>query len=363
MKRIIAVLAALCMISCLGACGTEQKAAQPARDATIEEAVQEPQERENETAQPEKVVVLPTATSDDAELYIMQEEDGHEYVVTRYGKRAEGYSLDSEGNILDKNGEIQVVRNNAYHFEPVRALSFVKNDYLLTLSAREEPVENDLNVTRVNQYPVNAVLTLNYTPKEPTCKIVLLRSTDPNVADISSNTNQSILVNGEFKLENSQIAVQPNTQSKALEFTVTAKYPGQTKIIASSLSGDVFAECVVSVQYGYVPSTPVPTETPTEQVNASGDATQHVHNYAKMIIEPTIWDVGYTQYTCTECGYSYQDNYTSKLPAPEPAEPPHVHQYVASVVAPTEKEEGYTLYVCEGCGDSYKDNIVKPVGN
>ena len=84
MKRIIAVLAALCMISCLGACGTEQKAAQPARDATIEEAVQEPQERENETAQPEKVVVLPTATSDDAELYIMQEEDGHEYVVTRY---------------------------------------------------------------------------------------------------------------------------------------------------------------------------------------------------------------------------------------------------------------------------------------
>jgi len=124
----------------------------------------------------------------------------------------------------------------------------------------------------------------------------------------------------------------------------------------------VFAECVVSVQYGYVPSSPVPTETPTEQVNASGDATQHVHNYAKTIIEPTIWDVGYTLYTCTDCGYSYQDNYTSKLPAPEPVEPPHVHQYVASVVAPTEKEEGYTLYVCEGCGDSYKDNFIKPSG-
>ena len=362
MKRVIAILATLCMILCLGACGTKQEPKQPAQDVTVEEADLESQEQKSEQAQPAEKDNLPTATSDDAELYIMQEEDGHRYVVTRYGKRAEGYALDSEGNILDKNEEIQVVRDNAYLYEPVRALSFVKNDYLLTLSAREEPVDNDVNVTRVNQYPVNAVLTLNYTPKEPTCNIVLLRSTDPNVADISSNTNQSILVNGEFKLENGQIAVQPNNQSRSLDFTVTAKYPGQTKIIANTLSGDVFAECVVSVQYGYVPSTPVPTETPTEQVNASGDATQHVHNYTKTIIEPTIWDVGYTLYTCTDCGYSYQDNYTSKLPAPEPVEPPHVHQYVASVVAPTEKEEGYTLYVCEGCGDSYKDNFIKPSG-
>ena len=99
-------------------------------------------------------------------------------------------------------------------------------------------------------------------------------------------------------------------------------------------------------------------------VNGCGEyGPEEACSYRDETTPPTCTEWGYTTHTCTVCGYSYQDNYTSKLPAPEPAEPPHVHQYVASVVAPTEKEEGYTLYVCEGCGDSYKDNIVKPVGN
>ena len=98
-------------------------------------------------------------------------------------------------------------------------------------------------------------------------------------------------------------------------------------------------------------------------MNASGDATQHVHSYICTVVEPTIWEKGYTLYTCPECGYSFQDNFTSKLPAPEPTPAPHVHSYRASVVAPTESERGYTLYICDECGDTYKDNFVQPTGS
>ena len=80
------------------------------------------------------------------------------------------------------------------------------------------------------------------------------------------------------------------------------------------------------------------------------------------MIPPTPWEKGYTLYTCSECGYSYTDNYTSKLPAPEPVATPHIHNYTSSIVAPTATERGYTLYVCNECGDSYRTNYVDPIG-
>jgi rubredoxin len=72
--------------------------------------------------------------------------------------------------------------------------------------------------------------------------------------------------------------------------------------------------------------------------------------------------MGYTTYTCTGCGYFYQDDFISKLMPEEPAVPSHIHSYTASAVPPTETEQGYTLYVCEVCGDSYKANYTPALG-
>ena len=359
-KKLTAIiLLVLCLSFALSACGQPQQA--PDRELAPEQPQEEKAERDEfvEVIADSKV---PTASSDDIELYLVEETNGHAYVVNRYGERASGYSLDEQGNLLGANGETLVMKDRLSEFKPLTLLSFAKSMYQATMEAREEPVDNDVNVTRVNQYPVNVIVRLNYKPEDATNHVILIRSTESNVAEIRVNNNRKYIVDGEFELEDGEIAIKPEDPNKPINLVVTAKYPGETKLIARALTGNALGECSINVRYGTVDSIPVPTETPTDVVNASGDATQHVHSYVSTVVEPTIWEKGYTLYTCNECGHSYTDNYTSKLPAPEPTEPPHVHRYRASVVAPTETERGYTLYVCDECGDSYKDSFVNPTG-
>ncbi len=364
MRKLFVILLCVCMVICFAACGNHAPDRELAPDepaeptAALQEAIVDAAEDiPDSEASPD--IEMPTATSREAELYLFRNESGSNQVVNKYGFKADGYSIDENGNLLDRDGKIMIVQENLLRFIPVRALDFVRADYQIDLIAREEMVANDPNVTRVNQYHVDATLSLNIGPATATSPIILLRSTDSNVAEIRANTNQRLIVDGGFALENGQIALRSLDNSGKLDFAVTAKYPGQAKIIATTLNGDVTAECVLNVQYGSVESAADTYQPVSEIVNASGNSTQHTHNYVSAVIEPTIWDKGYTLFTCTECGYSYMDNFTSKLPAHEENEV-HVHNYIASVVAPTSTERGYTLYVCEGCGDSYKDNYVDP---
>ena len=72
---------------------------------------------------------------------------------------------------------------------------------------------------------------------------------------------------------------------------------------------------------------------------------------------------GYTTYTCSICGFSYQDEFTSKLGPEESAEPTHIHSYTAGTVPPSAMDPGYTLYVCDVCGDSYRANFTLGTGD
>ena len=58
---------------------------------------------------------------------------------------------------------------------------------------------------------------------------------------------------------------------------------------------------------------------------------------------PTCTEMGFTTYTCEDCGDSYISDYTDKLP----------HEYKATVTEPACTELGFTTYVCDDCGDSY----------
>ncbi len=60
---------------------------------------------------------------------------------------------------------------------------------------------------------------------------------------------------------------------------------------------------------------------------------------------PTCTEQGCTTYTCSACGYSY-DEYVNALG----------HIYESTVVPPTIADQGYTLHTCTVCGDSYKDS-------
>lgn len=68
--------------------------------------------------------------------------------------------------------------------------------------------------------------------------------------------------------------------------------------------------------------------------------------YTITITNPSCTQWGYTTYTCSECGYSYCDDYT--LPQ---------HSYRTDSVAPTCDQDGSITYTCEICGDTYTEFI------
>ena len=70
------------------------------------------------------------------------------------------------------------------------------------------------------------------------------------------------------------------------------------------------------------------------------------HHYLETVTIPTCTSIGYTTFTCDDCGVSYIGNYTDKAE----------HHYHGEVTYPTCTELGYTTYTCTECGDSYKSD-------
>lgn len=121
----------------------------------------------------------------------------------------------------------------------------------------------------------------------------------------------------------------------------------------------------------------------TEFVDALG------HDYKEEHHETTCTSDGYTLYTCTYCGDSYQEDgepatgHTydeGKVTKPTCTKNGYTtihcvnegcdyyftsdeveatgHHYTSVVIEPTTAREGYTLHTCSVCGDSYTDNLV-----
>lgn len=72
------------------------------------------------------------------------------------------------------------------------------------------------------------------------------------------------------------------------------------------------------------------------------------HHYSETITPPSCSAMGFTIFTCDDCGTSYIGNYTDKT----------AHHYVGVITPATCTELGYTTYICSECGDSYKSDYV-----
>ena len=72
------------------------------------------------------------------------------------------------------------------------------------------------------------------------------------------------------------------------------------------------------------------------------------HDYNVVVTNPTCTEHGFTTYTCSVCGESYISDYTEKLP----------HDYNAVITPPTCMAMGFTTYTCKACGDSYIGNYI-----
>ena len=78
-----------------------------------------------------------------------------------------------------------------------------------------------------------------------------------------------------------------------------------------------------------------------------------VHDYVvTKTVTPTCTAGGYTEYTCRDCGNSYQDKVSALG-----------HNYLINNVLPTCLEQGYTVHTCLRCKDTYTDQIVNKLGH
>ena len=102
------------------------------------------------------------------------------------------------------------------------------------------------------------------------------------------------------------------------------------------------------------------------------------HVFNSVVTNPTFEEGGHTTYTCTECGYSYEDdktnplehNYSKKLSFDDKThwyactdlgyehlkkdEKPHT--FNSKVTQPTYENKGYTTYTCKYCEYTYVGN-------
>lgn len=77
------------------------------------------------------------------------------------------------------------------------------------------------------------------------------------------------------------------------------------------------------------------------------------HDYTEKEVESTCTLRGYTLHTCSVCGNSYKDKYTTVAK----------HVYEETVTEPTCTEKGYTTYKCKGCRDTYVSDYVSAKGH
>lgn len=72
------------------------------------------------------------------------------------------------------------------------------------------------------------------------------------------------------------------------------------------------------------------------------------HHYTEVVTPPSCTAMGYTTYTCDDCGTSYTGDYTDKTE----------HHYHSVITPATCTELGFTTYTCTECGDEYKSDYV-----
>ena len=237
-------------------------------------------------------------------------------------------------------------------------MEFSEETYGISLDPLNLPMEYYYN-GQYTQYSVPFRINLSLSNPDATNQIILVESSNPEVASVTANMNSELIADGKYDVEAGCLAIQPTERDKSVSITVTAKRAGDATITARALSGYACAQCNIHVEFGEGDRSGV-RESWLNSAEYSTSA--HVHTFSRSVITPTIWNDGFTEYTCEECGHSYKGDFTPRMDSAESGDENqiHEHEYSASTVAPTETERGYTLFVCQDCGESYKANYVNP---
>ncbi len=371
MKKVLLLVLMACFSLLFSACGMKEHHIPEVSEQTSDV----PQETETVV---EPTPELPDTNSKELNLYSYILSSGRKYIVNGFGGFEDQYSFDQDGNIVDSGGRLLIVASNVENYRPIRTMYFSQESYQLLAEGDRSNSANELSSTQVYS---NCVVELYCAPASATNGVVCVQSDSEAVIEIRPNSNARFVNIGQQDLDEGEIAIRADDLSRPIQIyvRVLTNLAEKATIHARSLDRTAEAECIVSVELtearrvttgrtgsgtGVSAVTATPTPSPavspaagaTEFVNASGNPANHIHSFSKTVTLPTVSEMGYTTYTCTGCGYSYRDDYVSKLVPDEPAAPSHVHSYVGTVIPATETDQGYTLFVCDVCGDSYKAN-------
>ncbi len=77
------------------------------------------------------------------------------------------------------------------------------------------------------------------------------------------------------------------------------------------------------------------------------------HKYYVIVTPATCTEPGYSTYTCSRCGHTYEGAFTEATG----------HNYETKVVPPTCTGDGYTAHTCKNCGDQYTTDPVPALGH
>ena len=137
-----------------------------------------------------------------------------------------------------------------------------------------------------------------------------------------------------------------------------------TEVIGSSCTGEGITEytcvrCGATRLEGDPAAGHVPGEAATctdpQLCEKCGAVIENAlgHDYEAVVTEPTCIEMGYTTFTCSRCGDSYQGEYTDLAP----------HDYQEEVTPPTCTEMGHSTFTCSWCGDTYEGSYTDPTGH
>ena len=112
------------------------------------------------------------------------------------------------------------------------------------------------------------------------------------------------------------VTTEPGCETVGTETRTCACGDSETREIEAT--GHSYGEWIVTTEpscetVGTETRTCACGDTETREIPATG------HSYKSVVTKPTETAKGYTTHTCENCGHSYVDNYTDKLPAKDPS--------------------------------------------
>lgn len=303
----------------------------------------------------------PAASSAELDLYV----DGKS-VYHRDGNGAVEYTVDSDGDVCDGNGQIVIPTENVEAFSCIRSVGY---DEATTNQTLPGHFGQDSSVS-----PLCFGFDLTASPSGCLNKTITIESNDPGALYFPYNENTGLFAGVDVPEGSRMPSVTLNITEEPVHLVLAACYEGKYMLTVRNGRDDVIRkiEFVLSAQDNEIIETDeaasqneetfkyaVLAEEPFHQTHEGTlyegytEQTTCNHVFDSLVVEPTFTSGGYTLFTCRYCGAVMIGNETAALT--------HSHEWDTGTVIelPTCVNEGKMAFVCTACGAARMENIAR----